>query len=66
MNQTLYQLFTSRPLMMRIEFLQFLSTKELIALSKLSVLMKLFVDPNSQYITTSDENGLEPVWFDTK
>ena len=66
MSQTLYQLFISRQLMMRIEFLQFLSFKELISMSKLSVAMKLFVDPNSQYITTSDENELEPIWFDKK
>ena len=50
--------------MMRSEFLVFFSFKELVKLSLTSKSTKLFVDPNSQYITTTDDDENKITWFD--
>ena len=38
--------------------------KELAGLSQVCTELKLFVDPNSQYITTDEEKNSQIVWFD--
>ena len=47
--------------MMRLEFLQFLSWTEMAKLSQTCIKLKLFVDPNAEYIDTDDKH--EVSWF---